>query len=368
MELELRTVLLIIGLVVIAAILIHGLISIRKSNKPVDLTGIDLREQDDEGNILRDGSGFDRHGVGVAKVIDDENDTQDEQSAVTTKIEELDLAGKRQPELELPQVSALDSGETTINFDVALEQDDPSAPAEILVIDEPVVPVFDSPIARKKPLSNLDFTKTVPPAKIKQTVQQVETQAEETAVIEQINLEQAREEIAQVEAEILQRQTEASAHPAPASKEPVANITEPMDVLVLNVVARDDNELEGAKLLPILLTLGFKFGEMDIFHRHASSAGHGEVLFSLANMVQPGTFDIDNMEQFSTTGVSLFMQLPHVQGNLETFNVMLNAAAKIAEEFDGQVLDGKRNILTNQLTHQYVERIRRVEQRVAANK
>ena len=141
-----------------------------------------------------------------------------------------------------------------------------------------------------------------------------------------------------------------------------------MDVLVLNVVGRDASELEGAHLLPLLLTLGFKFGEMDIFHRHASSAGHGDVLFSLANMVQPGIFDIDNMEQFSTTGVSLFMQLPYTQGNLETFNIMLNAAAKIAEEFDGQVLDGKRNILTNQLTHQYVERIRSVEQRVAANK
>jgi cell division protein ZipA len=152
----------------------------------------------------------------------------------------------------------------------------------------------------------------------------------------------------------------------PAAEMPVE--AEPLDVLVLNVVARDDNELDGVRLLPVLLTLGFKFGEMEIFHRHANSTGHGPVLFSLANMVNPGVFDVDNMEQFSTTGVSLFMRLPHNQGNIKTFNIMLNAAAKIAEEFDGQVLDGNRKILTNQLTNQYVERIRAVERQVSNTK
>jgi len=365
MELELRTVLLIIGLVVIAAILIHGLISIRQSNKPVDLTGIDLREQDAEGNIIRDGSGFDRHGVGVARIIDDNG----EEIPVDSSVD--DSQGETDPTKidtnAVPQGSALDSSDTTINFDVALDGAEQNNGGSQLIIEEPISPVFDSPIQREKPISKFDFMRP------KQS--EPETKSAQATIIESDKGESALTEpeivdpviVEPVVKETVKETVKSTVKPTiikPTTVEPV----DPMDVLVLNVVGRDASELEGAQLLPLLLTLGFKFGEMDIFHRHASSAGHGDVLFSLANMVQPGIFDIDNMEQFSTTGVSLFMQLPHTQGNLETFNIMLNAAAKIAEEFDGQVLDGKRNILTNQLTHQYVERIRSVEQRVAASK
>ena len=42
---------------------------------------------------------------------------------------------------------------------------------------------------------------------------------------------------------------------------------------------------------------------MNIFHRHVDNAGNGKVLFSIANMLKPGVFDPDNMEQFSTQGV-----------------------------------------------------------------
>ena len=96
MEFELRTVLLLIGVVFITAILIHGLIGIRKANKPIDLSGIDLSEEDDKGNMLRDGSGFDRHGVGVARVIE---------------------ADENEENLDLPLLS---SDEPIIAFDLAL--------------------------------------------------------------------------------------------------------------------------------------------------------------------------------------------------------------------------------------------------------
>ncbi|MER2493429.1 cell division protein ZipA [Catenovulum sediminis] len=139
--------------------------------------------------------------------------------------------------------------------------------------------------------------------------------------------------------------------------------SEPEEVLILNVVAPEGQTMSGAVLLPTLLTLGFKFGEFNIFHRHEDAAGSGEVLFSLANMFNPGTFDIDNIEQFTTQGVSLFLSLP-VKGDAQaTFNMMHNAAKKIAAEFSGQVLDGQRSVLTRQTVQHYVERIREFERR-----
>ncbi|WP_199271720.1 cell division protein ZipA [Paraglaciecola sp. L3A3] len=133
------------------------------------------------------------------------------------------------------------------------------------------------------------------------------------------------------------------------------------EVLVLNVKVTDDSTISGAALLPMLLTLGFKFGEQDIFHRHVNSNGKGPVLFSLANMFKPGNFDIDNLENFTTQGVSLFMILPIEGDPHQVFNMMHNAARKISDEFSAQIYDGRRSLLTKQSLQQYVEKIREFE-------
>ncbi|GGA82633.1 hypothetical protein GCM10011369_25780 [Neiella marina] len=140
-------------------------------------------------------------------------------------------------------------------------------------------------------------------------------------------------------------------------------LAEPEQVLILTVVAAPGDDLLGAELLPSLLTLGFKFGDMGIFHRHQDSSGQGKVVFSLANMVKPGTFDVDNMESFKTPGVSLFMTLPNAGEPTQSFNMMLNAAQKLARELKGQVLDDTRSVLTNQKIRHYQERIREFERK-----
>lgn len=135
------------------------------------------------------------------------------------------------------------------------------------------------------------------------------------------------------------------------------------EVLILNVRVPEGKVIQGAALLPSLLTLGFKFGEHNMFHRHAASNGKGPRLFTLANMFNPGTFDIDNMENFNSTGVSLFMTLPIDADAHQVFNMMHNAARKLADEFGAQVLDGRRSVLTRQSLQQYVEKIREFERR-----
>lgn len=148
---------------------------------------------------------------------------------------------------------------------------------------------------------------------------------------------------------------------ATGAEESVESQAAKQEVLVLNVKAPDDKPIQGAALLPMLLTLGFKFGDQDIFHRHVNSNGKGPVLFSLANMFKPGIFDIDNLENFTTQGISLFMILPIEGDPHQVFNMMHNAARKIADEFSSQVLDGRRSALNKQSLQQYVEKIREFE-------
>ena len=147
------------------------------------------------------------------------------------------------------------------------------------------------------------------------------------------------------------------------SNEPVESEPVQQEVLVLNVKVPDGKEISGASLLPALLTLGFKFGEQDVFHRHAASNGKGPKLFSLANMFKPGTFNLDEMETFTTQGVSLFMILPIEGDPQQVFNMMHNAARKLADEFGAQILDGRRSLLTKQSLRQYVEKIREFERK-----
>jgi cell division protein ZipA len=78
-------------------------------------------------------------------------------------------------------------------------------------------------------------------------------------------------------------------------------------------------------------------GEMDIFHRHPSE-GVGETpLFSMANLVKPGTFPFDDMADFQTRGLALFAQLTGDPGDLMVFDEMLQAARGLAEALDGEL-------------------------------
>ncbi|MBK3747872.1 cell division protein ZipA [Stutzerimonas balearica] len=135
------------------------------------------------------------------------------------------------------------------------------------------------------------------------------------------------------------------------------------EVLVINVLARDPGGFRGPALLQNILESGLRFGEMDIFHRHESMAGNGEVLFSMANAVKPGTFDLDDIDHFTTPAVSFFLGLPGPRHPKQAFDVMVAAARKLASELNGELKDDQRSVLTAQTIEHYRQRIVEFERR-----
>jgi cell division protein ZipA len=119
-----------------------------------------------------------------------------------------------------------------------------------------------------------------------------------------------------------------------------------MQVIVLNVHCSGSDPFIGTKLFDSMKQNGLLYGDMDIFHRHADLSGTGKVLFSVANMMQPGTLKHDDPEQFSTKGISFFMTLPGFGEAEQNFKVMLRTAQQIADDLGGNVLDDQRNLMT----------------------
>lgn len=154
---------------------------------------------------------------------------------------------------------------------------------------------------------------------------------------------------------------------APASSS-VKELPPAEEVLVISVISRDESGFKGPALLQNILESGLRFGEMDIFHRHESMAGHGEVLFSMANAVKPGVFDLDDIDHFSTRAVSFFLGLPGPRHPKQAFDVMVAAARKLAHELNGELKDDQRSVLTAQTIEHYRQRIVEFERRALTQK
>lgn len=153
-----------------------------------------------------------------------------------------------------------------------------------------------------------------------------------------------------------------------APRKPSTPPAAPQEVLVINVIARDPAGFRGPALLQSLLESGLRYGDMDIFHRHESMAGNGEVLFSMANALKPGTFDLDNIDDFSTRAVSFFLSLPGPRHPKQAFDLMVAAARKLSHELGGELKDEQRSVLTAQTIEHYRQRIVEFERRALMHK
>ena len=119
-------------------------------------------------------------------------------------------------------------------------------------------------------------------------------------------------------------------------------------IVTLFVVAREGNVFNGADLIVAAEKTGLEFGDMGIYHRLLDGKRELGPIFSVANMVKPGNFDLSRVDAMRTPGLSFFMTLPAPIPALDAWDAMLPTAQRLAELLDGQVLDEERNALGRQ--------------------
>lgn len=129
-------------------------------------------------------------------------------------------------------------------------------------------------------------------------------------------------------------------------------------IIVLNVMAEPGRPFPGTEVRAALESVDMRFGDMQVFHHHGVGDMRTEQpVFSVANLLKPGTFDVVNLEGFATPGLVMFMRLPGPLDPRVAFELMLNTGQRLAEALHGELRDETRSVLSAQTIAHVRERI-----------
>ena len=128
---------------------------------------------------------------------------------------------------------------------------------------------------------------------------------------------------------------------------PAAAPTEPQKIVTLRLVARGRAAFPGDELILSLRGIGMRHGRFGIYHR-IDGEDEDRTIFSAASLVEPGSFDLDNIREQSIPGISLFLVLPCPVDGVEAFDMMVEAARALANSLDGELLDESGSTLSIQ--------------------
>jgi cell division protein ZipA len=116
--------------------------------------------------------------------------------------------------------------------------------------------------------------------------------------------------------------------------EPVAD-----SVVTLRLIPREKT-IGCGKVMLALRAAGLRHGRYGIFHMHASELDD-EPMFSVANLTEPGSFDLSKLSETTIPGMSFFMVLPGRGDPVDRFDLMVATARGLARELDGELHDEK---------------------------
>ena len=128
------------------------------------------------------------------------------------------------------------------------------------------------------------------------------------------------------------------------------------EVLVIHLMSAADQTCSGQLFLDSVLKQGLRYGEMKIFHRHTDENGSGPVLFSMANLLNPGTFDLTTIGRQELVGVTLFMVPSDLEKPAEVFDLMIETAEYLSEKLQLNMMDESRSSMTKQTIEHYRQR------------
>ena len=121
----------------------------------------------------------------------------------------------------------------------------------------------------------------------------------------------------------------------------------PQKIVTVRIVAHEKKSFKGDDLILSMRGIGLRHGKFGIFHRYDGS-DESRTVFSAASLVEPGSFDLQNIKEQEIPGISLFLVLPGPLDSVEGFDMMLAAARTLTQSLDGELLDESGSTLSIQ--------------------
>lgn len=119
-------------------------------------------------------------------------------------------------------------------------------------------------------------------------------------------------------------------------------------IVTLYLAARAGAKLHGPDIVVAAEKTGLSYGHMGVFHRLVDNHPERGPVFSVANIMKPGSFDMASIQSMETPAIAFFLTLPAPVAALDAWETMLPTAQRMAELLDGVVLDESRNALGRQ--------------------
>ena len=126
-----------------------------------------------------------------------------------------------------------------------------------------------------------------------------------------------------------------------------APVDAPQKIVTVRIVAREERSFSGGELILCMRGIGLRHGKFGIFHRYDGS-DEERTIFSVASLIEPGSFDLQNINGQEIPGISLFLVLPGPIESVEAFDMMLSAARVVTQSLDGELLDESGSSLSIQ--------------------
>jgi cell division protein ZipA len=126
-------------------------------------------------------------------------------------------------------------------------------------------------------------------------------------------------------------------------------------IIALSVMAPEGQPYNGAAIAEVLAPAGLGLTGQGVFECPLSVEGEPVALYTVASIVEPGTFDTADPAATTTPGVVFIMQVPAPFDGLAVFERMLASARRLAQALGGQLLDGRRCDLTPQAIEHWRE-------------
>lgn len=151
----------------------------------------------------------------------------------------------------------------------------------------------------------------------------------------------------QAELELFDRTLEGGANAA--NSELGRRVSDEFDKIVtLYLAARAGQKLHGPDIVVAAEKAGLVYGHMGVFHRLVEGHPERGPVFSVANIMKPGSFDMAQIQALETPAIAFFLTLPAPVPALDAWETMLPTAQRMAELLDAVVLDEQRNALGRQ--------------------